>query len=658
MGTALWLLLLGLGTLAIGLVVGRYYVPDDRQLRRTARHGRAYLRALSEVLARDSEAALAELREVVEDNIEDPDPYFAMAALFRSRGEHERAIRVHQALALRERDRKRLRVRALYELGLDFRAAGMPRRATRAMEEVLAEDATHEGGLRAAAGLYEEQGRWGDAAAMWRRLSKHRGEPSITREHHLRVAAAQAAIGRGELDSAKQWLKEARALPAGETAHFAVAAAELAAARDNPEGARERLRQALRAEPSLAPYLWPQLLRAERELAAGRLATGDRRDELAGDHDERNDDDDARDGGAAPGALAAAATLALPSGDDAEGAEAGSGAAAGATHAATRSEVAGSAQAGSAGEPGSGAGSAGEAGSGAGSAGEAGSGAGSAGEAAAGGGAKAAALPQVGLSVRAETGAPSTPLAVRAEATVGPVARAEPDAAAAPVAVRRARTEPGSESPADAAARARVDALLRELAADAPRLDVALARAAAARRGPAAVQQASLRAISEAFPGTAAGQVARAKLALERGDGGALGGALAELTGEGGALAWALEARWRCGACGATSPSFAWRCASCRRWAALHLDTGEPAPPQEPRDRRGEARRADGSARGTSDDGRRAQEGANVGLPSPRLASGLSSEDLAERERKRSFLGRAGGWISSAWSGTRGGSGR
>ncbi len=75
MGAALVIVLIALGSLAAGVLVGRYYVPDDRQLRRSARHGRAYLRALSEALGRDPEAALAELRAVVEENIEDPEPY-------------------------------------------------------------------------------------------------------------------------------------------------------------------------------------------------------------------------------------------------------------------------------------------------------------------------------------------------------------------------------------------------------------------------------------------------------------------------------------------------------------------------------------------------------------------------------------------------------
>src|SRR5258706_1223977 len=267
MGAALVLLLIGLGALAAGVLIGRYYMPDDRQLRVTARHSRAYMRALSHLIARDHETVVGELRSVVEENIEDVEPYFALGALFRSRGEHERAIRVHQALALRERDKRKLRQRAMYELGLDFRAAGMPRRATRAMEEVLLEEPSHEGALRALAALYEEQARFQESAGLWQRLGRKRGEDTSHREHHLLVAAAQTALGRDDLDSAKQLLKAAQKHQ--ESAHFFAAAAELAVARGNHRGVRERLKQALVADPALVPHVLPGLISAEEALAAG-----------------------------------------------------------------------------------------------------------------------------------------------------------------------------------------------------------------------------------------------------------------------------------------------------------------------------------------------------------------------------------------------------
>jgi lipopolysaccharide biosynthesis regulator YciM len=278
MGAALVLLLVGFGCMAAGVLIGRYYVPDDRQLRRTAKHARSYMKALSFLIARDHETVVNELRTVVEENIEDVEPYFALGAMFRSRGEYERAIRVHQALALRERDKRKLRQRAMYELGLDFRAAGMPRRATRAMEEVLLEDPGHEGGLRSLAALYEEQGRFNEAAGLWQRLGRRRNEDLSAREHHLLVAAAQAALGRDDLESAKHLLKQAQKLQ--ESPHFFAAAAELAAARGNHTGAKERLKQALIADPALAPHLLPGLIAAEEGIDDVKPRAGKKRDEL------------------------------------------------------------------------------------------------------------------------------------------------------------------------------------------------------------------------------------------------------------------------------------------------------------------------------------------------------------------------------------------
>lgn len=277
MGAALVLLLVALGSIAAGVLIGRYYVPDDRQLRRTARHARSYMRAISHLIARDTDTVIDELKTVVEENIEDVEPYFALGALFRTRGEHERAIRVHQALALRERDRRKVRHRALYELGLDFRAAGMPRRATKAMEEVLLDEPGQEGALRALASLYEEQARFNEAAGLWQRLGKRRGEDTSKREHHLLVAAAQAALAREDRESAKHLLKAAQKL--AETAHFYAAAAELAASRKNFRGTKERLRQALLADPALAPHLLPGMIAAEEGLDQAKP----HEDELADD---------------------------------------------------------------------------------------------------------------------------------------------------------------------------------------------------------------------------------------------------------------------------------------------------------------------------------------------------------------------------------------
>ena len=312
MGVAVVFFLVGFGLLATGVLIGRYYVPDDRDLKRTARHSRGYMRAINHLLARDKDAAIDELRKIVQEDVSDVEPYFALGALFRSRGEWERAVRVHQSIELRPDVNKRMKLRAVYELGLDFRAAGMPRRATKAMEQCLADDNKHEGALRALCGLYEEQRYYADAADAWGRLERLRDDGETGREVHLWAAAARQAIDGGDLDAAKRHLKRAERRDADEP-HVIATAAELAAAKGNPRGASKQLQRALVQRPALAAYFVPALEQAERQqLLLDQGVTGDselddeRREELsrlAGDRTGRILDEVIEQTGNAPALL-------------------------------------------------------------------------------------------------------------------------------------------------------------------------------------------------------------------------------------------------------------------------------------------------------------------------------------------------------------------
>jgi lipopolysaccharide biosynthesis regulator YciM len=605
MGAALVLLLVGLGAMAAGVLIGRYYVPDDRQLRRTARHSRAYMRALSHLIARDHDTVVAELRNVVEENIDDVEPYFALGAMFRSRGEHERAIRVHQALALRERDRRKLRQRAMYELGLDFRAAGMPRRATRAMEEVLLEDPSHEGALRVLAALYEEQARFNEAAGLWQRLGRRRGEDTSHREHHLLVAAAQAALGRDDLDSAKQLLKAAQKLE--ESAHFLVAAAELAAARGNHRGARERLKQALIAEPGLALHVLPGLIGAEQGLAERGGAV----EKIRQDRDDLDDD-------------AQGETWQLTA-ERAPLLSAGSSVQRPAASPPLLAAVAASSSSASAIEPLAGAVEVTSA-------------------------APSAAVvapipapasrPPVSGAMQAATGGtietketPSPPPRLPGNETKD--ARAEPIDAGPPRSKDQNLVASGIAGTPSLAVLAEVEAQTG------PRLELALIRA---QLVPPADDTARAQLASElaaAFPDSLAARVAAARLALTSDDLATLRGVLGGLVSDDGALAWALRGRWQCAHCGSRPRAFSWRCGQCRRWSTLRMETGVEPPPLPPRERRAQPRsqRSEGLLGAAPEDG----------LPAATLDPGLSDLELATAGRRRSLLGRVGGWVSGVW---------
>ncbi len=623
MGAALVLLLVGLGAMAAGVLIGRYYVPDDRHLRRTARHGKAYMRALAHLIGRDHETAIVELRGVVEENIDDVEPYFALGALFRSRGEHERAIRVHQSLALRERERRKLRQRAMYELGLDFRAAGMPRRATRAMEEVIVEDPDHEGALRVLAALYEEQARFAEAAVRWQKIGKLRREDTGLREHHLLVAAAQAALGRDDLDSAKQFLKGAQ--KHAETPHFYAAAAELAAAKGNHKAARERLKQALVAEPALVPHLRPGRIAAEEAAAAADKAGRRNEPEPADDLDEGPEAEAAAAelaGGGAQKLLAPAGEAAATAADAVADTTAASGdpaASGGATALATKSTSSLVASA----ADGAGAGAATTDGAGT-------------GDATADGAGTAAA------SAASAVGTGATALAAKPAASSGLVA----SAAALAARVKRAATPPEgapllAAKPALTVAE-RVLAVLAEVEAETgPRLELALIRAQLVPPADTAATAELAKELVARFPDALAARVATARLALAGGDPAAVRTALEVFAADDGALAWTLRGRWQCNHCGHRPGPFTWRCGQCRRWNTLRMETGIEPPPVPSRERRSAPRpvRAEGLLGAAPDHA----------LPTATLDPGLTDDELARAGERRSLLGRVGGWVSGVW---------
>ncbi|WP_428264530.1 hypothetical protein [Haliangium sp.] len=273
MSPALIMVLVALAGMVAGVLIGRYYVPDRRHLERAGRRARRYARVLEHILAEHRDDALAELRVLVDENTDDLEPYFALAALFRARGEWERAVRIHQALALRAPKDRRVRLRALYGLGRDFRRAGMPRRATRALEHCLALDGKHEAALADLAVLYEEQSAYSDAADALERRARLRSEDVGPRVHHLYVAAAQKAVHAGEMDQARRLLREARRV-GDDSVHVLVAEAELAAAQGRPDKTAERLGRALGLAPELAPFLVPGLVEAQRHLALDELSGG------------------------------------------------------------------------------------------------------------------------------------------------------------------------------------------------------------------------------------------------------------------------------------------------------------------------------------------------------------------------------------------------
>ena len=248
--------------LVVGTVLGRYYAPDRRPLKRAAREGRSYARGLVEVLEGHDEAAIAEISKALRDNNKTVEAYFALGALFRNRGEHERAVRVHQTILVRRDIDKSTRLRVHYQLALDFRAARFPRRAAKALEYVVSHDKKHQAALADLATLYEEAEAWERAVAVHARLAKLDGEEGkearSERVAHLWARHADGLLEGGHVRAAHKALRRAMAADAS-SVHVLTVLANYERRAGKVDAAVKAWEKALSLAPDLAAFFVPRI---------------------------------------------------------------------------------------------------------------------------------------------------------------------------------------------------------------------------------------------------------------------------------------------------------------------------------------------------------------------------------------------------------------
>lgn len=249
---------IGLALLVAGTLLGRFYIPDRRPLKRAAEEGRSYVRSLVGVLEGDNDQAIKELALALKSSGGAVEAYFALGMLFRQRKEFERAVRVHQAILMRRRQPKAIQHKAHFQLALDFRAAGFSRRAVKALEWLVSRDKKHLGAWRQLVELYQENGQWERAALGHRRVGKLSGEETGPMEAHIWAQLAGEQLIRGEGSGARRNLKKALSAHRS-SAHALHVLACYQQDRGSLDAAARAWQRALRGNPDLVSFLLPRL---------------------------------------------------------------------------------------------------------------------------------------------------------------------------------------------------------------------------------------------------------------------------------------------------------------------------------------------------------------------------------------------------------------
>ena len=168
----------------------------------------SYFRGLNFLLNEQPDKALDAFLEVVKLDPETIDLHFTLGALFRKRGELDRAIRMHENLLERETLAEEDRLKALVELGQDYLKAGLLDRSeevfTRLLETPFVGQAR-----RYLLEIYVQEKDWHKAIQAAGELEKQSARPMNAEIAHFHCELAALAMVKGDLATAQKHLDEA-----------------------------------------------------------------------------------------------------------------------------------------------------------------------------------------------------------------------------------------------------------------------------------------------------------------------------------------------------------------------------------------------------------------------------------------------------------------
>ena len=217
---------------------------------RTEDTARAYLAGFTYVLSDDPDAAIAELSKAAQLNTETLETYFALGALFRRKGELDRAIRLHRNILLRPGLQTEVRRRAQLELALDYKHSALNDQAVETFEKLLAADPDNQEALLHYRRLLESVADWQRALQIQSRLAGSAGaEQTILA--HLLASSARAQVATDPQQSLTLAEKAVAMQPRSADAQLALGEALIALRRGAQ--AEGPLRASLDLEPELAP---------------------------------------------------------------------------------------------------------------------------------------------------------------------------------------------------------------------------------------------------------------------------------------------------------------------------------------------------------------------------------------------------------------------
>jgi lipopolysaccharide biosynthesis regulator YciM len=198
-------------SLLLGVFVGRFLIQGrEKRIRRLNREGdKAFFKGIQYILANHHDQAIEELTKSVQINSDTIETYVALANLYRSKGDIDRAIRIRESIILRPNISEQIKVRALLDLGLDYRKGGFLNRAIETLNSLLQKEPSNLEALDEVEKIHVEMKDWEKAFSTRQKIARMTGGDHARVLAHYQTELGKLYQEQGDLGRAKGCLEKA-----------------------------------------------------------------------------------------------------------------------------------------------------------------------------------------------------------------------------------------------------------------------------------------------------------------------------------------------------------------------------------------------------------------------------------------------------------------
>lgn len=242
---------------AYGWYMGRRSAQQDKE-QEANRLSREYVTGVNFLLSNQQDKAVELFLDMLKDESNTFEAHLTLGNLFRSRGEVDRAIRIHQALTESASLSFEQRLLAVQQLGRDYMAAGLYDRAEEIFTQLVDEDDFRRSALQQLLLIHQATSDWMNAIEVAEKLVKLGKDQLRSEIAHFYCELALQAMSSDDLDKAMALLKKGAASDK-QCARVSIMLGRIHMAQQNFSAAVDALRQVLAQDKDFVSETLPML---------------------------------------------------------------------------------------------------------------------------------------------------------------------------------------------------------------------------------------------------------------------------------------------------------------------------------------------------------------------------------------------------------------